>query len=356
MSFPEIPLLVYPSLARKYGVEESILLGLCQQLLNAQDFVECLPPETISNNAKPVGKDDALALRKLQISLVKWRAMTSLWGKDKLHQLTQSLQSQQRLRIVIQNEQVTLIELDSRLVNRGQEAQTDISQQDIIPLPQNVSFDSAKEPLKNPLKINADRLNSPATNAHKGKQQQTEPTSVLPVYDVPPAPEPLPLPKRNPEIAKAFETKSGGVLKGIGPAPSFGGSTGWKKRTGDELQTIFDQQEILNKQLHSITVQWRPSALFYSTLSRNSIPQEFADSCLDEFILFYCDKNKKERSWDHKFLAWVKRAWIKQQSNDNRNKAPSQQIGSRNENSQRDTREKRKRITAAIMDIHDTNW
>ena len=356
MSFPEIPLLVYPSLARKYGVEESILLGLCQQLLNAQDFVEWLPLEASSDEENPAGKNAPVRLRKLQISLVKWRSLTSLWEEHKLHNLTESLQIQQRLKIVIHDRQVTLIELDSRSVNRSQESQTNVSQQGSRPLTQNASFDSAKAPLKNSLKISADRLNNSSTAAHKGKQQQREPTSVLPVYDVPPAPELLPLPKRNPEIGKAFETRSGGVLKGIGPAPSFGGSTGWKKRTGDELQIIFDQQEILNKQLHSITVQWRPSALFYSTLSRNNIPQEFADSCLDEFILFYCDKNKKERSWDHKFLAWVKRAWIKQQSNDNRNTAPSQQIGSRNENSQRDTREKRKRITAAIMDIHDTNW
>ncbi|MGB1239921.1 MAG: DnaT-like ssDNA-binding domain-containing protein, partial [Pseudomonadales bacterium] len=165
----------------------------------------------------------------------------------------------------------------------------------------------------------------------------------LPVFDAPPL---LPVPT----VAAA------NTLKGRGPAPTFGGSIGWKKRSADELQQVFAQQEELNKQLYHMTMDWKPSEMFYNTLTRNAIPKEFALRCLDEFVLYYSDGKKKERSWDQKFLAWVKRDWIKQQGKDNRSNEPKQSSGYQHENSQRDSREKRKRITAAIMDINDTDW
>ena len=59
---------------------------------------------------------------------------------------------------------------------------------------------------------------------------------------------------------------------------------------------------------------WVPSELFYSMLPRHQIPREFVDTCLDEFILYYIDKERKESNWDQKFLAWVKREWVQKQT------------------------------------------
>jgi hypothetical protein len=102
---------------------------------------------------------------------------------------------------------------------------------------------------------------------------------------------------------------------------------------------------------------WKPSAAFFDMLSRQSITPAFAEQCLDEFILYYLDKDRKETNWDQKFLAWVKREWVHKQSREASSRANEQQpLGHSHENTRRDTRENRKRVTASIMDIEDTNW
>ncbi len=325
MSFPEIPLFVYPSHARKYGVEEALLYSLCCQCLytpqvNAGRLVESAKKTAQSN------------VNEVEILKEQWDSLTSIWQRDKLSQLIASLAEQQALRIHILDKSVVISEkIESNETELKDNSKVDRVMSGFAP---NIQ----------------DRKNSAAFSTAEDL------TQVLPVYDVPPVPAPIPLPKRQQEeVTPQPFSNSQGMLKGRGPAPSFGGSTGWKKRSGDSLQTLFAQQEVLNKQLHPMTMNWKPSAMFYSTLHRSGIAKEVSDNCLDEFILFYCDKNTKERSWDQKFLAWVKRDWVKQQTKDNRVNT-QQQSGPKNENSQRDTREKRKRITAAIMDIHDTNW
>lgn len=304
MSFPEIPLLLYPSHAKQYGVDEALLYCLCHQL-----FVE--PPRNNLVGRQVPGKATATYGRQVTLTAEKWESLTDIWSNDKLDLLVISLVKQNLLEIKIVDSDVVIKEL-----------------------------------------LHCSDAVAPETES-VAAVAPVEETQILPVYDIPPAPPAMSLPRRQQE--KPLEN-TGSALKGIGPAPSFGGSTGWKKRSGDALHTLFEQQEVLNKQLHPMSMGWKPSAMFYSTLKRSAIPAEFSQNCIDEFILFYCDKNTKERSWDQKFLAWVKRAWVKQQTKDSRNTQHQQQSGSKNENSQRDTREKRKRITAAIMDIHDTSW
>lgn len=275
--------------------------------------------------------------KRVEILKEHWESLTSIWHKNRLLELVASLAKQQLLRIEIFDTTVVISDNAVSIETAHQEDANIIRVSSSFEVNNNTKLiDRSKPAIRTPV--------------------SEEITQVLPVYDVPPAPAAIPLPKRQPDnFTRQPLSSSQGMLKERGPAPSFGGSTGWKKRSGDELQTIFAQQEVLNKQLHSMTMNWKPSAMFYSTLHRNGIAKEFSDNCLDEFILFYCDKNTKERSWDQKFLAWVKRDWIKQQTKDNR-VSSQQQPGPKNENSQRDTREKRKRITAAIMDIHDTSW
>ena len=349
MSFPEIPLLIYPSLARRYGVEESLLYFLCTQLLNTS------AEESLADTASSGCQNNSLM--KVTLSKAKWVAMTDFWHEDKLDQLSVSLHRQGAISIKCYENQVVISELDS-VADTAVSVETDTKVN--------------QAPLA--------RAASQATPALVADQLvavqpvfAAQATRSLPVYDVPPAPPTRALPKRqtehlvNQQASAARNTSdlhssnlppvnNGMVIKGIGPAPSFGGSIGWKKRSSDELQQVFAQQEEINKQLQSMSMDWKPSSMFYTSLTRNNIPHEFANNCIDEFMLFYCDKNKKERSWDQKFLAWVKRAWVKKQTSSNQALSSQQQTGYRHENSQRDTREKRKRITAAIMDIHDTSW
>lgn len=172
-------------------------------------------------------------------------------------------------------------------------------------------------------------------------------TTRLPVLEAANLPR-RPLPVRNP-------------MRERGPAPAFGGSIGWARKgegSKDELQRLFEHHEARNQQLHPMQLGWQPSASFYSMLPRTQIPTEFAATCLDEFILYYIDKSYKESNWDQKFLAWVKREWVRQQTRTARqhsNDKPSY-TGTSDENSRADTREQRKRVTAAIMDIQDTDW
>jgi hypothetical protein len=170
------------------------------------------------------------------------------------------------------------------------------------------------------------------------------PVQRLPVYDAPP-----PRPARR-------ET----MMQRKGPAPTFGGSIGWRRHK-DELQAIFEQAEERNQQLQSMYLGWEPSDMFYAMLPRHSIPPEFAVNCLDEFVLYWLDKDRKESNWDQKFLAWVKREWVKKQTRDAREQRYEQErqsagTGGSDENTRRDSREKRKRITAAIMDINNIDW
>ena len=142
------------------------------------------------------------------------------------------------------------------------------------------------------------------------------------------------------------------------PAPMFGGNAGWR-RGKDELQQIFERHEERNQRLVPMDLGWKPSTAFFDMLSRQSIPSTYADECLNEFILYWLDKDRKETNWDQKFLAWVKREWVHKQSREasaSGSANEKQSLGQRNENTRRDTRENRKRVTASIMDIEDTNW
>lgn len=181
-------------------------------------------------------------------------------------------------------------------------------------------------------------LPNPQTSSQPVADSSPVPSSSLPVYDNPP-----------PVTAEIQRRRS--------PAPMFGGNAGWR-RGKDELQQIFDRHEERNLRMVAMTMGWKPSAAFYDMLSRQSITAAYAEQCLDEFVLYWLDKDRKETNWDQKFLAWVKREWVHKQSREASGRSNEQQpvSGQAHENTRRDTRENRKRVTASIMDIEDTNW
>ncbi len=235
----------------------------------------------------------------------RWLQLAGFWSEERLRTATESLERQGCLQ-----------------ANLSQGGSVRLR---LLPLPQQVS--------------------EPAPEAHADSRPPSQPAvQQLPVYDAPP-----PRPARR-------ET----MMQRKGPAPTFGGSIGWRRHK-DELQAIFEQAEERNQQLQSMFLGWEPSDMFHAMLPRHSIPAEFASGCLDEFVLYWLDKDRKESNWDQKFLAWVKREWVKKQTRDAREQRYEQErqsvvTGGSDENTRRDSREKRKRITAAIMDIKDTDW
>jgi len=333
MSFPEIPLLVFPSLARRIGVEESLLYYICQQLL-----------------------ERSLDENRQQTSVPKeqWLVITDIWDSHQLASLQASLLAKGVLKIESSQSQIVI----SKIVEN-----TPVDTVALIESPQvqvqKTHLDNVNTVVQPVAEVAAKRISQSkllqGDNRHEPSSSPVDAMQILPVYDVPPAPPSRPLPIRRTPLQQSVQPNTGEILKGIGPAPSFGGYKRLRN-AHDPFKKLLDDKEQQNKKLFAMTMDWKPSDLLFGTLARNNIPRDVAMSVLDEFRLYYCDKNNKERSWDQKFLAWVKNSWVKKQSADNRAINTPNQAGSKHENSQRDTREKRKRISAAIMDIHDTNW
>jgi len=289
---PEAPLLFYPSLAYKLGSDEALLLFIYR------DYARHSGMQADDGSVECI------------LPHVRWRQLAGFWTEERLRGATDSLAQQGCLQFSL---------------NQGGSVRLRL-------LPEPVAEVEAPEPAPQPEPV----------------EPSAPPVNHLPVYDEPPQRPAAPPPPR-----------SGNMIQRRGPAPTFGGSIGWRRHK-DELQAIFEQAEERNLQLQPMQLGWQPSDMFHAMLPRHSIPAEFADSCLDEFVLYWLDKDRKESNWDQKFLAWVKREWVKKQTRDAREQRYEQErapmSGGSHENTRRDSREKRKRITAAIMDIKDTDW
>ena len=287
IKIPEQPLLIYPSIARRLGVDAALLLHICHQRLSIAGI--------------PLGN----GCREVMIPAQQWRQLTEFWNEAKLEEIISILAAQKCLMITLSaGGTVRVVEMATEVIQDEPAAAAVVTTSTDVP------------------------------------------TSRLPVLETPPAYPRRPLPSKN-------------SMRERGPAPAFGGSIGWSRQK-DELQQLFDQHEERNQKLHTMFLGWRPSELFFSMLPRHQIPVEFVEGCLDEFVLYYIDKEHKESNWDQKLLSWVKREWVKKQTRDSREQRNEQQrytaSGINDENPRRDTKENRKRVTAAIMDIKDTDW
>ncbi|PIE25116.1 MAG: hypothetical protein CSA60_02080 [Neptuniibacter caesariensis] len=301
--FPETPILLYPSLAKALGVEAAVLMTLYHQQFERMQ------------GGNP----------ELVFSREQWLALGQFWEEEQLAQLTSQL--------------VAMGYIDAAFAYDGR-VQIQLLAQDQEPPPEGAV--SAEVEIVSRLPV-VEAVPAPA---------QSEPDYASANY-----PEAQDTPYYPDESA---QQKTPETVANPGPAPTFGGSIGWarKGRQGDELQALFQQHEQRNKQLHGMELGWQPSANFYALLPRHNISPQFAQSCLDQFVLYWLDKDRKETNWDHKFLGWVKREWVKKQTQEGREQRLSteQQAGFSHENPRRDTREKRQRVTAAIMDIKNTDW
>ena len=61
-----------------------------------------------------------------------------------------------------------------------------------------------------------------------------------------------------------------------------------------------------------IPSNWQPSPEVFEILTLANIDQTFANSCLQEFVLYWKDSNQLHSSWNTKFLQHVKYCWANQ--------------------------------------------
>lgn len=60
---------------------------------------------------------------------------------------------------------------------------------------------------------------------------------------------------------------------------------------------------------NKITHDWRPSEAVYQVLAQHSIPREFADDQLPEFILYWSERGQIQHSWGSKFMKHCIHEW-----------------------------------------------
>jgi len=305
--FPEKPILFYPSLARNIGAEEAILLALYHEHIQLH------------------GLPDRSGLLTATLNREEWIALADFWTEDHLAMITNSLVTQGYLKAAFGHGGAIRIRLSE---------------------PPRVTTPVTQDVPASAQSIHAEPADS------WSQQPPPEPITVqqLPVVEQPP---------ERSEISRRVHQAQPQVR---GPAPTFGGSIGWSNRRAQlsesDFATRLDEIEQKNQKLHTMFLGWRPSITLFEMLPRHSIPVEFAEQILDEFVLYWLDKDRKESNWDQKFLGWVKREWVNKQTREARSQKASQDSykGVNHENTRTDSREKRKRVTAAIMDIKDTDW
>ncbi len=340
--FPEQPILFYPSLARRIGSDEALLLAIYHDRARSGARAESA---------------------ELVLSRTQWLKIADFWDESYLRSVTDSLVRQGCVRASVDSAVVRLSllpqagadesEVEAPVVQSAAVSDAPTGDIAVAPVatekPAGVAADASQASSSDHVSMPA-----PAVAAPQGEPVRqavapaspTEPLSRLDVRDAPPRP-----------LTRQALRAQPQTIQARGPAPTFGGASGWRRHK-DELQVLFEQHEERNQQLKPMQLGWRPSETFFALLPRHNISEEYAEGLLDEFVLYWLDKDRKETNWDQKFLAWVKREWVRKQTREGRDAGADKErkTGFNNENTRRDTREKRKQVTAAIMDIRDTDW
>ena len=344
--FPEKPLLLYPSLAQKLGVEQALLLGIIQTLAEFTGITNEQGTE-------------------LLIQPKRWQQLAPFWSVEQVQSLLNDLAAQRVLSFTRRVGGSVAISLHNTPPQSVESAQPQephsLSQAASSPAKEALQALQAEPDSEELVRSQPSRFTTQtATQADVAPTPQRgrpQAVSQLPVYDEPPV-------QPNPMQSLSKPQASGNLMQQRGPAPTFGGSTGWSnkwRRNKDELEDIFAKAEHNHQKMTKMDLEWKPSAMFYELLPKYGIEAEFANGCLDEFALYNIDKDRKASNWDQKFLAWVKRAWTSKQTQDSRNQQYQNErsngaAGALNENSRPDSRAKRKQITDVVMDIKDTDW
>ena len=91
---------------------------------------------------------------------------------------------------------------------------------------------------------------------------------------------------------------------------------------------------------------WRPNAAVYETLQLSGISQDFAETVLREFVVYWVDSNEVHTSWNAKFLQHVKYQWQRHQ----------EQISGRSQTGGGTSPADRTKDRSISDDLSDTSW
>jgi len=150
------------------------------------------------------------------------------------------------------------------------------------------------------------------------------------------------------------------LVNAAASVPSMGGCGGWSRNEGDELTRLFAAKEAQQQHLCNMDLEWLPSANLVKILAQqHQISQAFALGIKDEFVVYYMDKGRRETpgGWDQKFLKWVKKEQVQQQTAQARaQRQTQQQTHTSNEEVRFAAKERRRRLTTSVLDINNTDW
>jgi len=128
----------------------------------------------------------------------------------------------------------------------------------------------------------------------------------------------------------------------------------------DELSRIFDEKEAQQAMQSVMFAQWQPSVNILRMLTQNmQVSEAFAMGLRDEFVVYYMDKERRESpgGWDQKFLKWVKKEHVQQQTATARAQQQNQTRSyAHNEEARYHAREQRQQLTDAVLDLGNTDW
>lgn len=79
-----------------------------------------------------------------------------------------------------------------------------------------------------------------------------------------------------------------------------------------------------------ITSSWRPSADALALLAQNGVPAEFAKANIDEFVLYWRERNEASHAWSSKFVQHISRQWQIQQNEAHRSASLQQNAAQNN--------------------------
>ncbi len=128
----------------------------------------------------------------------------------------------------------------------------------------------------------------------------------------------------------------------------------------DELSRIFAEKEAQQAMQGVMFAEWRPSVNILRMLTQNmQVSEAFAMGLRDEFVVYYMDKERRESpgGWDQKFLKWVKKEHVQQQTATARAQQQTQSRSyAQNEEARYNAREQRQQLTDAVLDLGNTDW
>lgn len=108
----------------------------------------------------------------------------------------------------------------------------------------------------------------------------------------------------------------------------------------------------VNVRKTAMHAEWEPSEDFPRLLTFHDIPLQFALSELGKFRQYYLASDRKEISWDVRYLNWVQRAWHDSMNTKGRHDR-QQTTDGEPANSARGARSK---VRDALRNIEDTDW